>query len=423
MYNQKLKSNLIDESDIARHSSTISFVPSIHRKKGKNHVVEKGRVVSNEYYLHKMKREKIILDTKAKTTLEIVNPESRNISTPKAGSPVNMLEKLGKRISSIGFFSKSGTKVETKLEHYIPKRVVSMPAWDNLVMDNSVLEMYPDHKYPQMKVEKSNSQLPPIPLPSEYKDGQLEYELPNDSSRIYSKDNQIFVNLSDASAESLVSKLITSYSHMELSDLEDDSNNSNLSTISASNQNYKVYIFDQQYPKLTNANTVFEFNSPASNNSTYASTKDSDDVFSNAQTAATVSSIESMHLQSPTKPVNQFQLRDYNGSQNFEIFDNSIPPTTPKHAILPTRTFSSPATQYYDCKSSFSSSPMSSIETAKFTRQSFSSRKPKSYGPKIQPAEIHKEERSISLQYLKKAGIDPFMLTGYQNATQLKVVN
>lgn len=438
---------------------------------------EKARILSKELHSYKTAKELQTL----KNISVYTRPEGEITNKPlvvqKRRQPNNrqsMLSKFGKRISTIGdIFDKKSSREYSILNVSSEKsRSISLGAphpgnsyhpeskeTDSIVdLIDMNLELN-GNKTNELSTSNKEKEVLDISLePLSLVDSHSEQDL------VYTKNNQLYINFPNDSQSSLVSELLETYS--KLHEKETD-----ISIKSPQLRNSQVFNFKAPVHSFT----------PSYRNSagTSISTSVATDLFSTAPTSCYTESSESLHdithtginrdvpvrirlsttnyqkkLPSiPLREIDQFCIRNYSDtSQNAIILDKEIPPKTPTHFSSPTKSPISPETTYYDCEDSFSkfsflkptenaaidcgncfeekdsktktqSGSASDIllDTKVFTRQNTRKNDRKSSQNEAKPrlAEI----RTTSEQYLKNAGISPFMLTGYQENKSLKVMN
>lgn len=272
-----------------------------------------------------------------------------------------------------------------------------------------------------------------------------------DDTPVCAKNNQLNLNFSDASSGSLVSRLLESYSNMNIE--QDSSNSLEVKSIERSKRSDKDVGESPTTIKRSAIGGISGHESTSIGNDLFSLTHSSDTSGSSefVSLADTRDQIAPDFIQPllttnynkklppvPVKKMDQSILRDYSGSDhNPKIIDSFVPPEVPKHRVLHKSNSQREASDvFYDCDNfSFTSSKhsygrsssISSVnkvekkiqppeDTAIFTRKS---RKMK----KDQQPVINSKDKTVSWQYLKNAGIEPFMLSGYQSGSRLKVIN
>lgn len=421
MYGKKYQGDKIDpiedfKGSLANRSNlSICIPPPIKRISTDSKINEKGRVLSQEYRKLKRNSECQPIPVQPPTINKRKNRES-------------IWGKLGKRISTIGISEclndVDSNKNSNSNGSKNTKRGVSMD-YVYQINETSDFNAYP-------KLSKQETFIDMNHQVSEYSEKRpisLE-SLDDQDDIVYTKNNQLFINFPDDSQTSLVSKLLDEYSKFNL-----ENPSSNIAPLTPPQRN-----------------THSSYNSTIS-----GGISTSDDIFSNAPTSCYTGSSDSIDLVNtdnennnhllttnynkelpsiPIKNINQFDLRDYTNTLSAEVIDPSIPPEVPKHQFVEKE-----STPYYDCKDSFSftSSKYSDIsnddnvmkfysdskkiipqDTSIYTR---SSTRKEYNGIKTVESKAKEQIRSASSQYLEKAGISPFMLNGYQENTQLRVIN
>lgn len=496
MYGRKLKGDHIDITQdfigsVANRSKlSVCTIPSlneqgIRNKKFENSNTKNRRVSSQNFVEMKNKGNNSFnnpstMNTHEFNEFEIPLPKVRKRTERIKSDPKNgLFSKIGKRISTIG------SLIENFENKNVNKRSVSSP---------QLLFTKKEDNHPSDVLIEPKGQV--VPEPFEEKKLDQNYDTLDNSDaesinesdnhcayegRVFASNNQLYLNFSNESSGSLVSKLLNTYSTL----------NSDSQFFNTVDQFEHLSISEKrahgQTPRLGNDH-VFELVPPASvrnsgstytDMSTYESTKKSNDVFStipstySSDASDYVSFSDDLNLEIDgtenqfklttmnynkklppllIKQINQFKLRDYSDIENNPtIVDLEFPPELPRHKYLANNrrqvTEESPNGEiFYDCDDafSFSSSNKSIIkysvaetpssqgirkrlpkkvqipqDTKIFTRKCA-----KTYGGITQNLEETPEKSRVSsYQYLKNVGIEPFMLNGYQNDTQLKVVN
>lgn len=306
---------------------------------------------------------------------------------------------------------------------------------------------FTNHK-PFVPVHRDTSQLTGNKLTECHPIGGLKNQLEN---RYVKVEDDLLTNFSNDSSTSLVSKLLESYSRMNLEQQSFE----------------KAKMPDSPGAKALQLNPVEEQKatkrSMTGGTSTHDSTSTNNDLFSFTHSSYTSGSSEFVSLPEtgnedgnsypnalqttnynkelppvPLKKMDQSILRDYSGAeQDPKIVDSSVPPEVPRHQILPSSNSQHESPElFYDCDTfSFTSSKKSferndtkimerkpekkdyfPEDTAIFTRKSRQLKGKKKPVP-------NSKDRTTSWQYLEKVGIEPFMLSGYQSDTPLKVIN
>ena len=416
MYPHKLRGDKIDPQfdfvgSVANRSSlsVYSKVPSIHHA---NINASQGRVFSNELFKNKVKRESVLYpkpEELNERTVPLPMPKKRG-SKHKTG----LLSKLGKRISTFGSI--------IEREHKPQKRSVSandIATFNEFVHSNCI---HPEPVEDKISIIEDMENL-------EIK-GENEMEEQDKEKTVYTKNNQIFVNFSNNSASSFISEIINTYSQMDA-------------------QSIREFTMEECFrsPKISLPESIVKRQSTLSGSGSSKITEQ-DELFSKAPSSAFSRSSEELveteghnfnEYQplvtknynkelplTPSRRIDQFQIRDYSSNKNSVITDTSVPPRVPKHEILMKSQYPTPPeTPYFDCRESFSDTPPSpkkkSIEiptdTDVFTRKS------KAYKGLIDRPLSKEKARISSSQYLQNVGISPFMLTGYQESSTLKVMN
>lgn len=260
-----------------------------------------------------------------------------------------------------------------------------------------------------------------------------------------------FTNFLNDSNSSLVSKLLESYSRMNV---EQQSLHKAKMTFGPRTKSYQLDPVDaQKFTKRSNMGGTSTRDSASTNNDLFSFTHSSytsgssefvslpeigneDDVsYSNA---LLTTNYNKELPPVPLKKMDQSILRDYSGTeQDSKIIDNLVPPEVPKHQLLHrSKTQYKSPELFYDCDTFSFTSSRKSLErsdikvperkpekkeqfledTAIFTRKS------RQLKGKRKPVPNSKDETTSS-QYLEKVGIETFMLSGYQSGSPLKVIN
>ena len=446
---------------------------------------EKARVLSQE--LHAFKTAKELAKLKDATLLsQQQETPTQSIVSPKRRSQNNrqsMMSKLGKRISTIGgMFDNNDTKEHKLFAHNSEKKrstslgfltMKSGPEmdFDSVVNeDNASLDDIVDMAL-DMKLEQADSGVDS----ANHTTGKIQLETPPPAvisnphnELVYTKDNQLYINFPNDSQSSLVSKLLDAYSKFYPEETD-------ISIKTPRLENNRIFTFRPPEESILSSHR------DSAGTSVSAST--GNDLFSTAQTSYYTNSSESLHeilraeIKSegppriqlsttsynkklppvPSRRIDQFCIRNYSdSSQNAIIIDKEVPPKTPTHAFSASSSSDSPETRYFDCTDSFSkvSSVYSTddalldlygdvkpdaddasqntleasrktelpLDTKIFTRKN--TRKHYVSLSKTSREQKHEKQRSLSEQYMEKAGITPFMLTGYQEQqSHLQVVN
>jgi hypothetical protein len=481
MYPRKLKGDKLDSTQdfigsLANQSNlNISTLPSIHARRDDkgNYIISnnnRARILSSEFHYFKTAKETTELKTGILARKNIIQ-QNDTLNIPKRKNKNGLLSKLGKRISTIGAigFGINNNLIDPENEKV--HRSISLSEQSTNNLQKNAYEDFVN----QNKMESQSSNIEginesqenvtiPLPISKNESLNNESIETVYENKTVYYKNNQLYVNFPNESTGSLVSKLLNTYSELNIEDNQFEMENK-----------HGPRIFDNFEPLIIENNQIYNFkrSSTYTESSANGSSKiadPNDDLFSHAQSSTfsklsddSNSEIRSNSFDNLTnfpnrlttknyhekltsikrKNINQFDLRDYTDSLNAEIIDTSVPPVLPKHEILPKRQYITPETPYYDCCDTFSytSSKNSMIDstvkpqievpkdTSAFTRSTM-----KKYGD-IKPQSVKnndyrditndddEKQRSASYQYLKNAGIDPFMLNGYQENTQLKVKN
>lgn len=485
MYGRKLNGDKLDpnidfyDSIENRSKLSIQKLPSIHVPKDdlghyKIKNSQRARVLSTEFqnlkaYEEQKKLKQILIPKKENPSVQMKNESVKSengyfIPKEKVGGDTHLIisklragkagifTKLGKRISTIGTIG--GIFDTSEKEKSKVKRSISLS--DTVVNDNDEYTQFLHNnsrvsKYPSyVTVATREEKIVPSPKPLLEVECNETYDV-NDNEIVYSKDNQLYINFPNESTSSLVSKLLNTYSQFHLDDNNDELLNTCPETIRNSMNSYSGS------SKITaETDDLFSYVEGESFDSEKPSSVMND---SSSQLNIEIPLTTKCYnkklpaLPTPTTPIsgksiNQFYLRDYNDNSNPKIIDDSIPPKLPQHKTIPKYLLNTPETVYYDCCEAFSSSTkslseisLSSVTSIEPTVKrlveipkdtSIFTRKSRKSSGSIQKWENsndndnendHERRRSASFQYLKNAGIDPFMLTGYQENTQLKVIN
>ncbi|GAV30480.1 hypothetical protein PMKS-003994 [Pichia membranifaciens] len=260
-----------------------------------------------------------------------------------------------------------------------------------------------------------------------------------------------FTNFSNDSNSSLVSKLLESYSHMNV---EQQSLHEAKMTIGRRTKSFQLDPADaQKSTKRVNMRGTSTRDSTSTNNDLFSFTdcsytSGSSEFVSLPETGNEgVISYSSALLTTnynkelppvPLKKMDQSILRDYSGTeQDSKITDNFVPPEVPRHLILHrSKTQNKSPELFYDCDSFSFTSSRKSLERSdtkvperipekkeQFLEDiAIFTRKSRQLKGKKKPVPNNKDETTSS-QYLEKVGIEPFMLSGYQSGSPLKVIN
>lgn len=503
MYTRKLQGDPIDPSidfrgSVANRSKlSVCTLPPIPAIVGKDNEydfpnIEKAKLLENDLIKRKFMYEKPLPIIKEpiskKSQSDIPMPKKRQHQTNHNSSD-SLFAKLSKRISTLGeIIERKENSKENKEKRSISApqiAVFSSPELKqkeiNPIINNVTLVAH-DTKNPSTKNIKSN-QINNLNEQSQFLQHEMnnkqqflhveneeisdieDEEESNLNKHVYVKGNQIYLNFSNESEGSLVSKLLDTYSQL-------NSHDQCLTQQSLKSNSNKT---DKDIPKLKN-NMIYDLKSPeksVNRSSLCSSYHTDDDMFSCTKSAYSSGSSEYLSIPeeqivdnynsndnkqrnqlpqknynnelSPdvVKSINQFTLRDYNNSENdSKIFDDGTPPQVPKHVVLKQLKSSNKnklqTNEFSDCfsfdKSSesslYTSNNLTNIkskpekkisipeDTSIFTRNSIKYKKNSS-----QDTSSHKHRVISSDQYLKIAGINQFMLNGYQSDAPLKVTN
>lgn len=475
MYGRKLKGDKIRlETDVdgALNRSHLSVwtVPSVKATEGADgkypvSKLAKARVLSGEFCKLKETQDRERLYSFAPVSESI---SSNSIPLPKKrnerrSTHSTILSKLGKRISTFGgiidnFESKfTETRAASIANHEV--KTCSDEHDDEYEVELEELHQKTENEPPyqtKFKADKLAHYLYPKEENQYQKENSSEADetislQDAENSTVYSKNNQLYLNFPNGSAYSLVQELLTTYSQLK----PEDSQTSSLKTISLPQPQPNIVFYDCQSP-----NPSTNRDSTCTSNSAYGSSKNNDDLFSfvPSDTRSNLSSegfssseCEGVNTENylplitknynkklpavPPKEIDQFKLRDYNDSEiNPIIIDESIPPELPSHEIMPKSATLTPETMYFDCIDNFPCFPPAKPkverkvkkqveiqqDTKVFTR---STSRLKNKGNVSQKLIENKHKRTSSTEYLKQVGIDPFMLSGYQDNVPLTIRN
>lgn len=506
MYSRKLKGDPIDPTidfrgSVANRSKlSVCTLPPIPAIIGKDNEYEfpkirEAKLLENDFIKRKYMYEKPLPIVKEPACVQ----RQPNIPMPKKrqqqvnhNSNDSFFAKLGKRISTLGEIidlKENSKENKEKRSISVPQITVTAspplkskdrnpnfekeifmahnPKIENESANNIQSNQMDNlHKQPQVLPPEMDNEKQVLNVENEENsdiEDEEEEEL-NSNKHVYSKGNQIYLNFSNESESSLLSKLLDSYSQF-------NSENQYSTQQSLRSNSNKI---DKNIPTLKN-NLIYDFRPPEKSinrSSLCSSYHTDDDMFSCNKSAYSSGSSEYLSVPeeqnldnydyndneqwtqlpqkkynnelSPdmVKTINQFTLRDYNNTENdSKIFDDGTPPQVPKHVVL--KQIKSPlgheleSKEVYD-RFSFDSSesslytsdnlklnakPVKQIEipedTSIFTRNSIK------YKKKVPSQGIPNNKHRVisSDEYLKIVGINQFMLSGYQNGARLKVTN
>ncbi|ODV86080.1 hypothetical protein CANARDRAFT_28118 [[Candida] arabinofermentans NRRL YB-2248] len=253
--------------------------------------------------------------------------------------------------------------------------------------------------------EAYSKPLPPVQAADFIPESSINREPPTDSkSSIYSLNSE-----SKKSVTSLTTSLIEKYMNMEssLGVREDDASNSD-----------DIYHRKPQSTSDDSSISLFSYVNSNSSANGLASSSSLDDLSAPIPLATFPVSKPLPDL--PIESINQFEIRNYDlQHEKVEIIDKSTPPKLPIHHHM--------KVELQKKKSQMKKNLEVEIpkDTSVFTRTPTRIRKVYGKMPVMESREnkIEEKQRSTSLQYLQKAGIEPFMLGGYQETNKLKVIN